>query len=112
MARAYVASVNGFLTQRDGTSFATATSAVQTGMREQLSAEDRRMAAMLAKCDAGQLAAALAPVLGKGGANLVFGVGVMAMAWSSIIILISMNGLAIGALFKTTRIEVCFVWAQ
>ncbi|MCF3650287.1 divalent metal cation transporter [Synoicihabitans lomoniglobus] len=100
MARAFTASMDGFLAQRDGAAFTAASPEEQAGTRALLSPEDRRMAAMLAKRDAGQLSAALAPVLGKGGANLVFGVGVVAMAWSSIIILILMNGIAIGALLK------------
>ena len=100
MARAYDASVDGFLAQRDGAVFTTADADTKALQRAALSVEDRRMAAMLAKRDAGQLASSLAPVLGQTGSNLVFGIGVIAMAWSSIIILILMNGIAIGALAK------------
>ncbi|WP_221031793.1 divalent metal cation transporter [Actomonas aquatica] len=100
MVRAYGDSVDKFLKLRDGASFASLDADAKAAARETLAPVDRRMAAMLASRDAGQLSAALAPVLGKAGANLVFGVGVIAMAWSSIIILILMNGLAIGAVFK------------
>ncbi len=61
---------------------------------------DRRLAAMLASRDAGQLARTLQPVLGKAGANLIFGVGVFAMAVSTIIMLGLMNAAALGALLK------------
>jgi len=100
MARAYDASVDMMLKQKDGAAFAAATVEGQATMRASLSEADRRLAAMLASRDAGQLSATLTPVLGQGGANLVFGIGVISMAWSSIIILILMNGLAISALVK------------
>jgi len=67
---------------------------------ESLPEADRRLAAMLASRDAGQLARTLQPVLGNAGANLIFGVGVFAMAVSTIIMLSLMNAAALGALFK------------
>ncbi len=100
MVRSYNASADGFLSARDGAAFSSLEADGKAVARAALAPADRQMAAMLASRDAGQLSAALAPVLGKAGANLVFGIGVIAMAWSSIIILILMNGLAIGALFK------------
>jgi len=100
MARAYAASVDGFLAKRDVVGFAAASVDEKIAMRAAIAPEDRRMAAMLASRDAGQLSASLEPVLGRTGARLVFGIGVLAMAWSSIIILILMNGMAIGALAK------------
>jgi hypothetical protein len=56
---------------------------------------DRRMAAMLVKRDANQLALSLAPLTGDVVANAVFGVGVVGMAVSSIIILMLINGFVI-----------------
>ncbi len=108
MVRAYTASADKFLTARDGAAFAQLDAEAKTVARDALAAEDRTLAAMLASRDAGQLSAALEPVLGRLGANLVFGVGVIAMAWSSIIILILMNGLAIGALCHRDESRVIF----
>ena len=59
-----------------------------------MSAEERKLAATLIKPSAGQLAASLAPVLGKEQANLVFGIGALAMGFSTIIILMLINGYA------------------
>ena len=56
---------------------------------------DRRMAAMLVKRDANQLALSLAPLTGDVVANVIFGVGVVGMAVSSIIILMLINGFVI-----------------
>ncbi len=56
---------------------------------------DRRMAAMLVKRDANQLALSLAPLTGDVVANAIFGVGVVGMAVSSIIILMLINGFVI-----------------
>jgi Mn2+/Fe2+ NRAMP family transporter len=58
------------------------------------------VAAMLAPRDARQLAATLQPFLGERGANLIFGIGVFAMAWSTMIVHMLMNGLAISALVR------------
>lgn len=53
---------------------------------------DRRMAAMLVKRDAKHLAKALAPLTGDFVANIVFGFGVLAMALSTITILMLISG--------------------
>lgn len=53
---------------------------------------DRRMAAMLVKRDAKHLARALAPLTGDFVANIVFGFGVLAMALSTITILMLISG--------------------
>ena len=63
--------------------------------RDALPEADRRMAAMLVKRDAFNLAKALEPLAGKGIANYAFGVGVLGMAISTIIILMLINGFAI-----------------
>ena len=53
---------------------------------------DKRMAAMLVKRDAKHLAKALAPLTGDFVANIVFGFGVLAMALSTITILMLISG--------------------
>lgn len=60
--------------------------------RSALSAEDRKMAAILVQRDAGDLASALEPLTGEGVAQLVFGGGVLAMAVSTIVVLMLING--------------------
>jgi len=109
MQAAYTASVDGFLSRRDGADFAAAAPETKAAARAALPEADRQMASMLASRDAGQLSATLAPALGRVGANLVFGIGVIAMAWSSIIILILMNGLAIGALANQVENRTVFM---
>ena len=56
---------------------------------------DRQMAAKLVKRDAFSLAQALAPLTGKGVANYVFGIGVVGMAVSSIMVLMLINGFVV-----------------
>ncbi len=56
---------------------------------------DRRMAAMLVKRDAFDLAESLRPLTGKGFSHYAFGVGVVGMAISSIIILMLINGFVV-----------------
>lgn len=56
---------------------------------------DRRLAAMLVKRDAFNLAAALKPLTGSLFANYVFGFGVLAMAMSTITILMLISGFTI-----------------
>ncbi len=53
---------------------------------------DKRMAAMLVKRDAFNLAHSLAPLIGKNFANYVFGFGVLGMALSTITILMLISG--------------------
>lgn len=57
-----------------------------------LTAEDRRVAAMLANRDVAQLASALEPFTGKFLAQKIFGFGVLGMAVSTIIMLMLING--------------------
>ena len=59
---------------------------------------ERKLAATLVKPNAGQLAQSLAPLLGEGTANLVFGLGAFGMGFSTIIILMMINGFAIAEL--------------
>jgi len=62
---------------------------------------DKKMAAMLVKRDSGHLAASLAPLTGKTVADYIFGLGVIGMATSSIIILMLINGFVVCAIFRT-----------
>ena len=55
---------------------------------------EKRIAASLVKRNAFQLSKSLSPLLGERRANLVFGIGVLGMGFSSIIILMLINGYA------------------
>ncbi|MEE2640687.1 MAG: divalent metal cation transporter [Planctomycetota bacterium] len=57
-------------------------------------AEERILATVLVKPNANQLAQSLTPLLGRDIANLVFGAGALAMGFSTIIILMMINGYA------------------
>ena len=63
--------------------------------REALPLADRQLAAMLVQRDAFNLADSLQPLVGEGIAQYVFGVGVLGMAVSTIIILMLINGFAV-----------------
>ncbi len=56
--------------------------------------EERKLAATLVKPNTGQLAQSLSPLLGDRNANVVFGLGAFAMGFSTIIILMLINGYA------------------
>ncbi|MGE4551437.1 MAG: divalent metal cation transporter [Opitutales bacterium] len=60
--------------------------------RESLSSADRNMAAMLVKRDSFNLAASLENLTGKLFSHWIFGLGVLGMALSTIIILMTING--------------------
>lgn len=60
--------------------------------RELLTPADRHIAAMLADRDVGQLAVALKPFTGRFLAQKIFGVGVLGMAVSTVIMLMLING--------------------
>jgi len=62
---------------------------------EQLPLPDRKLAAMLVRRDALHLAQALSPLTGDVVAHYVFGIGVVGMAISSIIILMLINGFTV-----------------
>jgi Mn2+/Fe2+ NRAMP family transporter len=65
-----------------------------------LSQADKKLAASLVKRNAFELSASLAPLLGAGVANQVFGLGVLGMAISTIIILMLINGYVMCEMFK------------
>ena len=60
---------------------------------------DRKIAAMIVKRDSVDLAQALSPLTGDVMANYVFGIGVVGMAVSSIIILMLINGFCVCEIF-------------
>ena len=62
---------------------------------DQLPIADRKLAASLTKRDAGQLAMAITPLVGSRPAQLIFGVGIFAMALSTMIVHMLINGFAI-----------------
>jgi len=66
---------------------------------DDLPVADKRMAALLVKRDAFDLADSLTPLTGHFFAHYVFGVGVVGVAISSIIILMLINGFAVCELF-------------
>lgn len=59
-----------------------------------LSEDEKRIAASVVQRDAFQLSRSLAPLLGQEAANMVFGIGIFGMGFSTIIILMLINGYA------------------
>lgn len=59
---------------------------------EMLSNDEKRLAAMLVRRDANGLAQSLEPLTGKTFAHVIFGIGVLAMATSSIILMMLISG--------------------
>lgn len=74
--------------------FAALNAAQREARVRALPAADRAMAATLVQRDASNLARSLEPLTGRTTAHLVFGVGVVGMAVSTIIILMLINGFA------------------
>ena len=68
-----------------------------------LKPEEKRLALTLVKPNAKQLAVSLQPLLGERNANLVFGIGAVAMGFSSIIILMLINGYAFAEMFGNSQ---------
>jgi len=64
-----------------------------------LPVEEKRIASSLVKRNAFQLSQSLAPLLGEENANLVFGIGIFGMGFSTIIILMLINGYAFCEMF-------------
>lgn len=65
----------------------------------ELPESEKQLAAALVKRNAFQLSESLAPLLGEGTAKLVFGLGVFGMGFSTIIILMLINGYAFCEMF-------------
>ena len=95
MAGAYHAQVSTFL---------SASGKLDSGMPIEAQAaalpkESRELAAMLVNRDAGQVADSLIPLMGKTASQLVFGIGILAMAISTFLIHMIMNGYAVSEAF-------------
>ncbi|MDP7014266.1 MAG: divalent metal cation transporter [Pirellulaceae bacterium] len=73
----------------------TLTAAAKASRIAALPEAEKRIAASLVKRNAFQLSASLSPLLGETTANVVFGIGVLGMGFSSIIILMLINGYAL-----------------
>lgn len=78
--------------------YASLTDEAKNTLREALPQADKDMSVMLAKRNAKDLASSLEPFLGKN-AQLIFGIGVLAMAVSTMIVHMMMNGYAISEAF-------------
>ncbi len=71
-----------------------------SGLIAKMPKDERKIAVALAKPNGNQLAKSLEPLLGAKLANLVFGIGTLGMAFSTIIILMLINGFALGEIFN------------
>ena len=70
----------------------------QLGAIASLPESEKRLAASLVRRNAFELSQALAPLLGAKLANLIFGIGILAMGFSTIVILMLINGYAFSEL--------------
>jgi hypothetical protein len=80
--------------------------------RERIAAfseEEKRVALSLVKRDAFQLSSTLEPLLGTALSNLVFGLGVFGMGFSTIVILMLINGYAFREMFNSPNGTAPFV---
>lgn len=78
-------------------------------MAAALPESEKRLAAALVKRDAFELSQTLAPLLGTSNAKLVFGLGVFGMGFSTIIILMLINGYAFREMFGRPDSKAMFV---
>ena len=83
-----------------GDAFADLSAEQVTAKRDALPEADRQLAAMMVKRDNFNLAAALVPLTGPKVGQIVFGVGVLGMALSTIIILMLINGFTLCEMFN------------
>jgi Mn2+/Fe2+ NRAMP family transporter len=79
--------------------YAGLTREVKTARLEALPEADKKMAAMLVKRDAFNLAESLAPLMGNTFSKVIFGIGVLGMGLSTIIILMLISGFVICEMF-------------
>jgi len=79
--------------------YAELTKEEKTARFEALPEADKKMAAMLVKRDAFNLAESLAPLLGDAFSRVIFGIGVLGMGLSTIIILMLISGFVICEMF-------------
>lgn len=78
-----------------GVAFATLTGEEVAQRVEALPAADQRMAAMLVRRDAFDLAHSLSPLIGAGFAQIIFGLGVLGMGLSTAIVIMIINGFVV-----------------
>lgn len=102
----YNAVVDALLISRDP-SFNKSSPTAQA-QRDALPAADQQLAAMVAKRSARDLAKSLEPALGEN-AQLIFGVGILAMAVSTMLVHMMMNGYAISEAFGRPGQKVLFM---
>jgi len=100
MAGAYASQIDALVKHQAGEAAATMDADAMSAAREALPLADRQLAAMLAKRDNLNLAGALEPLAGKGVSQIVFGIGVLGMAISTIIILMLINGFTLCEIFN------------
>ncbi|MEC9093077.1 MAG: divalent metal cation transporter [Planctomycetota bacterium] len=92
----------------------TETEALVARLAPDLPNSEKTLATVLVKPNANQLAQSLVPLLGKQWANLVFGAGALAMGFSTIIILMMINGYAVRELFgkhDSQKLNLCGAYA-
>ena len=100
-----VGSYNELLGQRlkyevGGQEFGKLSDAGKKQRTETLPYADKKIAAMLVKRDASNLADALSPLVGRGFAQYVFGLGVLGMVIGAATMLMTINGLCLCELFN------------
>jgi Mn2+/Fe2+ NRAMP family transporter len=89
--------------------YAQLTNIQKTALRSSAPQEDKQLSTMLAKRNANDLAIALEPFLGRW-AQLIFGIGILAMALSTMVVHMMMNGYAVSeALNKVGNRKVFFL---
>ena len=86
---------------------AAAKKAYLSGLIAEMPAQERKIAVALAKPNGNQLAKSLEPLLGERWSNVVFGVGTLGMAFSTIIILMLINGFALGEICNDYNSPLC-----
>ncbi|MEP4807503.1 MAG: divalent metal cation transporter [Luteolibacter sp.] len=89
--------------------YAKLDAAGKTAVREALPQADKDMGVMLAERNTRDLATSLEPFLGKN-AQLIFGIGVLAMAISTMIVHMMMNGYAISEAFNKPGQKTLFMF--
>jgi Mn2+/Fe2+ NRAMP family transporter len=92
MVKAYAEQANKRVAFADPVAFAALDDTGKAAARDALPLPDRELSAMLATRDTMNLASALKPLTGNTIAQIVFGIGVLGMAVSTIIILMLING--------------------
>jgi Mn2+/Fe2+ NRAMP family transporter len=100
MEKAFYGILDARIESEMGEEFKGLDEAALAAKRDSLADADRQLAAMLVKRDNFNLAAALVPLTGPKIAQWVFGVGVLGMALSTIIILMLINGFTLCEMFN------------